>query len=168
MELLSNLFFSNSKRLWLIFWSVLISCFSVCVYADDQANIKTAFSKWVYSFNAKDQQHVCDLFSPDLRWVTLYPSYKSQEISEKSYSDICKILKRTIGDKSHHYHYSPHIKEILVSGDLAVVNVVWTLSKFSKNKKIEILKEYSMDIMKKQPDGKTWKMIRFVAYEKTR
>jgi len=133
--------------------------------AQDKINVRDALVKWRDAFNAGDGQHVCDLFSPDLIWATLYPAYKNN-IKEKNFDTICEILQRTITDKRKQYHYSLHIKEIIVSNDLAVVRVVWTLQSISKLiKKLEITREHSLDIMKKQPDGKTWKMIRFVAYE---
>jgi hypothetical protein len=45
---------------------------------------------------------------------------------ERGFEDICGLLRRSLSDRTRHYSYSLEIKEIIVSGDLAVVRLVWT------------------------------------------
>lgn len=161
--------FKHKTKLFLSSLILLNILFSLPNYSkeinQDEKNVRNAFLKWTTNFNNRDVAQVCDLFSHDLIWVTLYPSYKNN-IAEKNYEDICAILKRTITDKNNEYQYSPQIKEVILAENHAIVRVVWTLKTFSKQtKKTAITKEYSLDIMKKGKDGTTWKMTRFVAYE---
>jgi steroid delta-isomerase len=60
------------------------------------------------------------------------------------------------------------IKEIIVSGDLAVVRLVWTLKVTGIDLPGEVVSEEpGMDVFRKQPDG-SWKIIRYIAYEAAR
>ncbi len=57
------------------------------------------------------------------------------------------------------------IKEILVSGDLAAVRLVWTLTVATVGvAKTATADEPGMDVFRKQPDG-TWKIVRYIGYE---
>jgi ketosteroid isomerase-like protein len=96
----------------------------------------------------------------------VFPSYDYRGVPEHDYTAICNILQRTLRDKTKRYHYSSDIKEIIVSGNLAVVRVVWTLTATptKMSGKAKVSKEFSLDVLKKQAD-KSWRMIRFVAYE---
>ncbi len=53
---------------------------------------------------------------------------------------------------------APQIEEILVSGDLAVVRLIWTLRVTDKNAPGELtVKERGIDVFKRQEDG-TWRI----------
>jgi steroid delta-isomerase len=70
-----------------------------------------------------------------------------------------------LSDPNKSYHYDLEIKEILVSGDLAVVRLVWTLKLRSKSGGPEqVTREPGMDIFRRQADG-SWKISRYMAYE---
>lgn len=132
----------------------------------EEAAIRATFHKWAADFNARDSQHVCDLFASDLRWVTLFPSYNEKGVDERNYKALCNILQRTISDKTKQYRYATDIKEVIVSGNLAVVRVVWTLTttNSARPQETNVTKEFSLDIVQKQPNA-SWKIIRFYAYE---
>lgn len=52
-----------------------------------------------------------------------------------------------------------------MSGDLAVVRLVWTLTVATVGvAKTAIADEPGMDVFRKQPDG-TWKIVRYIGYE---
>jgi len=123
-----------------------------------QTAIRAALTKWAADFNARDRQAVCGLFSPDLL-------YDFRGHPERNYKDICNLLQHSLADPKKRYTYSLIIKEILVSEDLAVVRLIWTL-KVTRNDTPgeDISKEPGMDVFRKQPDG-TWKIIRYIAYE---
>ena len=120
--------------------------------------IRDALLKWTSDFNAGNTREICNLFAPDLRY-----DYKGHP--ERGFEDICGLLQRSLQDRTKSYAYTPMIKEILVSGDLAVVRLVWTLKVSSVGAAGESTSEEpGMDIFRRQPDGR-WKIIRYIAYE---
>jgi steroid delta-isomerase len=100
---------------------------------------------------------VCDLFARDL--VAVY-----QGQPERNYDAICALLSNSLRDREKSYRYSLDLKEILVSGDLAAVRLVWTLSVARwDGGVIETLGEPGIDIFRRQPDG-SWKIARYLAF----
>jgi ketosteroid isomerase-like protein len=127
----------------------------------DQADsdIRAALMKWTADFNARNLGEVCDLFAPDLR-------YDFQGLPERSYNDICKLLHTSLSDASKRFTYlPPAIKEIMVSGDLAVVRLTWTLKVRNEGASGDVTsEEVGLDVFRRQPDGR-WKIIRYIAFE---
>jgi uncharacterized protein (TIGR02246 family) len=121
-----------------------------------EAAIRTALAKWTADFNARDASKICDLFAPDLR-------YDFRGLPERDYDALCALLRRALADTSKTFTYFPEIKEIIVSGDLAVVRLVWTL-KVTADGKVTETKEPGLDVFRKQADGQ-WKIARYIAYE---
>jgi steroid delta-isomerase len=123
-----------------------------------EAAIRKALTQWMADFNTRNTRTVCDLFAPDLR-------FDYQGVSERGYRAICDQLQHALNDPKRTYNYALDIKEILVSGDLAVVRLVWTL-KVSGNgvAKETVSEETGMDVFRQRPNG-SWKIIRFIAYE---
>ncbi|MBV8747915.1 MAG: DUF4440 domain-containing protein [Xanthobacteraceae bacterium] len=120
--------------------------------------IRAVLMQWTADFNARKDAAICDLFAPDLRY-----EYRGQP--ERGYRDICDLLRRSLSDPTKHYNYSPEIKEILVSGDIAFVRLVWTLSVSSEGKIDAIVsKETGLDVFRRESDG-GWKIIRYIAYD---
>ena len=123
-----------------------------------QAAIRAALSQWTADFNARNSRRICDLFASDLRY-----DYRGQP--ERGYRDICDLLQKSLSDSTKHYNYSPEIKEIIVSGDIAVVRLVWTLRVSSEGKTDAIVsKEPGLDVFRREPGG-DWKIIRYIAYD---
>jgi steroid delta-isomerase len=119
--------------------------------------IRDALNTWTRDFNAGNADGACALFAPDLRF-----DYRGQP--ERGYDAMCAQLKRSVADSTKRYSYAPPaIKEIIVSGDLATVWLVWTLTVTRGGQEI-VTKESSMDVFRRQPDGQ-WKIVRFLAYE---
>ena len=114
-----------------------------------QADIRAALMKWTADFNARNLGEVCDLFAPDLR-------YDYQGFPERGFDDICKLLRQSLADPGKRYSYAPPaIKDILVSGDLAVVRLTWTLTvKGDAMVQDVTTEEPGIDIFRKQPDGR--------------
>ena len=123
--------------------------------------IRSLLEKWPKDFNAKRASHVCGLFAPDL--IARYP-----RAPDRDYDAMCTHLKEIMHDPEKTYRYeTPQIEEILISGDLAVVRLIWTLRITDANTtKKEVLKEIGLDVFKRQKDGK-WKVSISYAYEKT-
>jgi len=131
-----------------------------------QNQIRSALEKWTRDFNARDSAEVCSLFAPDL-----ISNYQGQP--EGNYASLCARLKRSLDDPAKKYHYSLHIDEILVAGNLAVVRLKWTMqvrtekvsqaSQASQASNDLTIEEPGLDIFRRQPDG-TWKIARYMAY----
>jgi len=156
----------NSKKVGLVAASVLtMLIFATHLPAADddaaavQNQIRIALEKWKLDFNAGDASQVCALFAPDL-----ISNFRGQP--EDTYNSLCANLQAALTDPAKTYHYDLEIKEILVSGDLAVVRLVWTLKVHPKDATASevVTREPGMDIFRRQPDG-TWKISRYMAYE---
>jgi uncharacterized protein (TIGR02246 family) len=128
--------------------------------ADTEAEkaIRDALSKWTGDFNARDASRVCDLFAPDLRY-----DFRGQP--ERDFNGMCSGLKRALADPSRTLSYAFDIKEIIVSGDIAIVRLVWT-SRVSQVGSAQVIetKEPGLDVFRRQADG-TWRIARYMAYE---
>ena len=73
-------------------------------------------------------------------------------------------MQRSLGDKSKSYSYDLEVREILVSGDIAVVRLVWKLTVTLPNGQQVVSIEPGMDVFRKEPAG-GWRIIRYIAYE---
>ena len=123
-----------------------------------QNQIRVALEKWKLDFNAGDASQVCALFAPDL-----ISTFRGEP--EDTYNSLCANMQAALTDPARTYHYDLEIKEILTSGDLAVVRLVWTVKVRPKGGGSEqTTREPGMDIFRRQPDG-SWKISRYMAYE---
>jgi uncharacterized protein (TIGR02246 family) len=123
-----------------------------------QAAIRSALTQWMAAFNAGDAEKSCALFAHDL-----IAQVRGQP--ERSYTDLCNLLTRSLNDRSKTYSYTVDIKEILVAGDLAAVRLTWTLKVRQRDTGTETTSvEPGLDIFRRQADG-SWKISRFMSYE---
>ena len=122
-----------------------------------EAAIRSALAHWTQDFNGGNAEKACALFAPDLR-------YDFRGYPERDYRDICDRMQRSLGDKSKSYSYDLEVREILVSGDIAVVRLVWRLTVTLPNGQQVVSVEPGMDVFRKEPDG-AWRIIRYIAYE---
>ena len=126
--------------------------------ADVEKAIRDALTRWTADFNARDTSRICDLFAPDQRY-----DFRGQP--ERDYSIMCSRLNRALNDRSRTLTYAFDIKEIIVSGDMAVVRLVWTAQVFRDGSpQVTETKEPGLDVFRRQPDG-TWRISRYMAYE---
>jgi len=122
-----------------------------------QDEIRAALEKWTKDFNSGNSDGVCSLFAPDL-----ISNYQGQP--EGNYDSLCARLKRSLGDRANAYHYAFEVNEILVSGNLAVVRLVWTLTVHRQKESNDLtIEEPGLDIFRRQPDG-SWKIARYMSY----
>ncbi len=127
---------------------------------DDPATvIRAALEQWRDDFNARRSDHICDLFAPDLR-------YDFQGVPEQNYTLLCNRLHHALADSTQSYHYDLRIKEILVSGNLAVVRLTWTSTLTEKGGGQVIEDEPGLDVFGRQNSGE-WKIIRYMSYPET-
>ncbi len=124
--------------------------------ADDATAIRNAIDGWADDFNALKSGIVCDIFAPDLHY--------DFGVEPGDYNSLCKRLRQALGEAAFRYHYTPDIQEILISGDLAVVRIVWTLT-VTRNGNAEptVVTEPAMYVMRHEPDG-NWRVFRFLAF----
>ena len=127
--------------------------------AADQAAILQRFQDWTAAFNARDPDGACDLFAPDLR-------YAVPEIVDGTRETMCGHLAAVLARPDLRLRYDgPAVHEIIVTGDLAVVRLTWTLTTES-NTGTDTTTEEGMDIFRRQPDGR-WSIARFIAFDTT-
>jgi steroid delta-isomerase len=114
------------------------------VVAEDSAEaaIRSALAQWTHDFNGGNAEKACALFAPDLR-------YDFRSYPERDYRDICDRMQRSLGDKSKSYSYDLEVHEILVSGDIAVVRLVWKLTVTLPNDQQVVSIEPCMDVFRR-------------------
>ncbi|MGA2638451.1 YybH family protein [Methylocella sp.] len=124
--------------------------------AADKAAITARLRGFADAFNARDAAGFCDIFAPDLiATIPLAP--------EASREAICGNLDRLLArpDLRLHYDY-PEIREIIVSGDIAVVRIMWTLT-VRKGAEQDTTPEGGIDVFRRQPDGR-WSIARTATF----
>jgi len=121
--------------------------------------IRSALEQWRSAFNARDENHLCDLFAADL-----IANYQGQP--ERDYDSLCRLLRASVQDPERTYRYSFDVSEILVFGATAIVRLIWTLEIEKGGAPPEIVKEPAIDIFQRQRDG-SWKISRYLAYPAT-
>jgi steroid delta-isomerase len=122
--------------------------------AADADDIRARLEQWTADFNQGRAETVCDLFSAEA-----VSNYRGQP--ERSFDEICALLRDSLADQARDYHYELDIDEIIVEGDLAVVRLTWRL--FIAPLNITSV-EPGMDVFRREADGK-WRIIRYLAYE---
>jgi uncharacterized protein (TIGR02246 family) len=147
--------------------SVALALFIAAAQAaglDDPSAAKAAIverlHRWTVAFNARDLAAVCGLFAPDL-------SYTVDDILDGSRDGLCANIAAALAKPAVDLHYDePTIHEIIVSGDLAVVRLTWTLTA-EKNGTRDVNTEEGMDVFRRAPDG-VWSISRFIAFSPRR
>ena len=146
--------------------SILLACLAFlwsasCAAADpteaDQNAIRGALGRWTTDFNSRNSGAVCGLFASDLK-----SDYQGQP--QGNYDSLCARLKKSSSDPATSYRYQLDIQEIIVSTDLAVVRLIWTLTVRRKDASSDAhIEEPGLDVFRRQPDG-TWKISRYMSY----
>jgi ketosteroid isomerase-like protein len=150
-----------THRAWTISAALIASVFmstgSGRARAEDPAtDIRAALEQWRLDFNGRRSANICGLFANDLR-------YDFRGLPEQDYSLLCNRLHRALGDTTRSFHYDLRIKEIIVSGSLAIVRLTW-ISTLTANGNSDTHEEPGLDVFQKQAGGR-WQIIRYIAYE---
>ena len=147
-----------------ILMRVVIAAVAMMLYTaaaragDDAAAIENRLKQWAEDFNAGRAQKVCDLFAPDL-----VANYRGQP--EKDFDTLCSALQRDLTAGRRDYRYVLELNEVMVSGDLAVVRLIWRLTVTDKQTGATVTSsDRGIDVFRRQPDGQ-WRISRFIAYE---
>jgi uncharacterized protein (TIGR02246 family) len=148
-----------SRSLIIILCLLIAKAMATSARADtdsDKAAIAKRLQSWTAAFNAHDTAGICDLFAPDL--IATVPGDL-----EGSQNALCERLAALRAKPGLQLHYdNPDIREIIVSEDIAVVRLFWTLTTQNGAVK-DVTTEAGIDIFKRQPDGK-WSIIRFLSF----
>lgn len=143
---------------------VALATVVVTVYAgapragDNAAAIEQRLRQWTEDFNAGRSQAVCDLFAPNL-----IANYRGQP--EKNFDALCSGLRQTLTTGQRDYRYALELNEIIVSGDMAVVRLIWHLTVTDKKTGATTTSsDRGIDVFRLQPDGR-WRIVRYIAYE---
>jgi steroid delta-isomerase len=121
----------------------------------DRTAIAARLQAWTEAFNARDASRTCDLFSADL--VSTMRGRR-----DEGRDAVCRRIAAALADKTMTIRYAPDIREILVSGDLAVVRLVWSVT-IQRGPAPHASKEPGLDVFRREPDGQ-WRIIRFLAF----
>jgi uncharacterized protein (TIGR02246 family) len=127
-------------------------------YADaeaDKAAIAARLQDFTAAFNARDAAGACDIFAPDLVSTMRGRPDNGREA-------VCKRIAAALADRTKTMIYAPDIEEIIVSGDLAVVRLIWNVAE-TEGGATRVSKEPGLDVFRRQPDGK-WSIARFLAF----
>ncbi len=125
--------------------------------ARDEADIRRALERWTADFNAGRADRICDLFAPDLR-----ARYQGQP--EKRFDTLCPALQEDLRTGRLAYRYDLELQEIMVSGDMAAVLLIWHLAVTDPaTGKVERSSDQGLDVFRRQPDGQ-WRIARFIAF----
>ncbi len=121
-----------------------------------KAAITERLVRWTAAFNAKEPTAICDLFAPDLR-------YAVDDILNGTRDQLCGNIDKVLATPGLTLRYAePAIHEILVSGDLAVVRLTWTLTAEKVGVR-DVTTEEGMDVFRRAPDG-VWSIARYIAF----
>ena len=138
----------------------IVACGTVARAADDPAAvIRAELEQWRLDFNARRDARICDLFAPDLR-------YDFQGLPEQNHTLLCERLHRALADRTKTFQYGLRIKEVIVSGRLAVVRLTWISNLTGADGRTTSDEEPGLDVFQRQPDG-NWRIIRYIAYTAT-
>lgn len=123
----------------------------------DEAAIRQRLADWTAAFNARDAAGACDLFAADLR-------YDLPDLADGTQATMCGNLARVLAREDVRLAYGPPaIHEVIVSGDLAVVRLTWTLTATAGGE-AEVTTEAGLDVFRRQPDGR-WSIARFMSFD---
>ncbi|MGO9421744.1 YybH family protein [Roseiarcus sp.] len=121
----------------------------------DKTAIAARLKAWADAFNARDAIEACDIFAPDLLSTM-------RGRADEGRDGVCRRIASALADRTRTIRYAPDIQEILVSGDLAFVRLVWSVT-VQRGPSPAASKESGLDVFRRGPDGR-WSIIRFLAY----
>ena len=118
--------------------------------------IPKILEQWRQDFNARKAEKICDLFATELL-------YDFQGLPEQNYTLLCNRLHKALMSETPNITYGLRIKEVIVSGELAVVRLTWISAVTASDGTSATDDEQGLDVFAKQADG-SWKIIRYIAY----
>jgi uncharacterized protein (TIGR02246 family) len=121
----------------------------------DKVAITARLTEWTDTFNARDASKTCDLFSADL-----ISTMRGRP--DEGRDAVCRRIATALADRNLSLRYAARIEEIILSGDLAVVRLVWSVT-MRRGAKVASWEEPGLDVFRREADGK-WRIFRFLAF----
>lgn len=140
---------------WLFCWAMAGAPPAWAGEQADKAAIAQRLHDWAAAFNAGDAAGACDLFAPDLISTV-------QGAPDAGRDAVCARLSAALAKPGSRGRYHPDIQEIIVSGDLAIVRLTWTLT-VRQGQAWQRSRERGLDVFRRQEDGR-WSISRFFAF----
>jgi uncharacterized protein (TIGR02246 family) len=125
----------------------------------DKATITARLTEWTDAFNARDASKTCDLFSAEL-----ISTMRGRP--DEGHDAVCRRIAKALANRNVTLHYAAKIEEIILSGDLAVVRLVWSVTT-RQGAKVVASEEPGLDVFRREEDGK-WRIFRFLAFSTAR
>jgi steroid delta-isomerase len=125
--------------------------------AADRNAISARLLQWTVAFNERRAADTCAIFAPDL-------IADVEGAPERGRAAICAQIATALARTDQRMTNAPDIREIIVSGRLAVVRLVWRVT-VEHGTTRETTDEPGIDVFRKEPDG-TWVIIRYLAYSR--
>lgn len=138
--------------------AVILAVSATAALADpiaDRSAIRERLVAWSEAFNAGDAAGACDLFARDVVAVV-------RGAPDAGKAAVCGRIEKALQDNSRKLSYAADIDEVLVSGDMAVVRLTWTLT-IERNARTVTSLERGIDVFRRDDDGK-WRIARFIAF----
>ncbi len=125
----------------------------------DKAAITARLAEWTDAFNARDASKTCDLFSADL-----ISTMRGRP--DEGRDAVCRRIAAALAARNISLRYAARIEEIILSGDIAVVRLVWSVTT-RRGAKVAAWEEPGVDVFRREEDGK-WRILRFLAFSTAR
>jgi len=117
-----------------------------------EKQIRDSLGKWVAAANRGDWKEALKVWAPDL--IGWYPGMPDATFAREAENAARGGAPRT--------RYDLEIKEVMVSGSLAVVRDLWTFSTKRESGEELVEKVKSFEVWQRQPDG-SWKISRWIS-----
>jgi ketosteroid isomerase-like protein len=114
--------------------------------------IRESLARWVEASNRGDWKEAVEIWAPDL--IGWYPGMPDDTYARETEGAAKGGAPRT--------RYDLEIKEVMVSGSLAVVRDVWTFTTTGTAGEKKVEKVKSFEVWRRQPDG-TWRIARWIS-----
>ena len=116
--------------------------------------IRARLLAWTEAFNRGDAAATCELFTQDLQ-----SDMQGAPAGDKA--AVCARIAKALAKSPGRLAYAFDIKDIMVSGDLAMVRLTWILTERPEGRLVS--RDEGMDIFRREGDG-MWRIARYMAF----
>jgi uncharacterized protein (TIGR02246 family) len=119
--------------------------------ACDEEALREAIARSAAAFNSNDAEAIISQYAPDA--ILSYPG-----LPDLDYETLKKSYAAMVNRPAGSAHTTPTIEEVLVSGDLGVIRVMWTTTTPEGTRQMK-----DLQVWRRDGDG-TWKFARGMHY----
>ena len=117
-----------------------------------EKEIRASLARWVEAANRGDWKEAVKIWAPDL--IGWYPGTPDDTYARE--------IERAARGGAPRTRYELEVKEVMVSGQLAVVRDVWTFTTKQESGRVLTEKVKSFEVWRRQPDG-AWRICRWIS-----